>query len=199
MHKKNTILIVDDLPSEVVLLGEVLTPNHEVLFATSGAQALELARRTFPDLIILDVVMPGMDGFEVCRRLKADPCLAAIPVLFLTVQDDPEREYTGLALGALDYLAKPVPPPLLLARVLNHLKLKALYEQQIALVAELRGKPRTRSRNPPRLCAWCQRIRTNEGRWTPRETLAPPGPALQWGFTVCPDCIRELMRVETPP
>ncbi|BDU70845.1 response regulator [Mesoterricola silvestris] len=188
MPRRPTVLIVDDVPSEVVVLGEVLAPLCEVLFATSGVEGLELARRCLPDLVILDVVMPGLDGLEVCRSLKADPRLAPIPVIFLTVQMGEGEEYAGLRLGAVDYLAKPTPPALVEARVRNHLRAKALYEQQCALVAELRAAlgAQTKARQASQ-CAWCRRVATDRGAW--EAMLIPPNAA----FTVCPDCLRELL------
>jgi len=188
MRRRPAVLIVDDVPSEVVVLGEVLAPQSEVLFATSGAEALDLARRTLPDLVILDVVMPGMDGFEVCRRLKADPRLAPTPVIFLTVQTGEGDECAGLDLGAVDYLAKSTPPALIEARVRNHLRLSALYDQQCALLDELRASmgPRLQSR-PPSLCAWCHRVETARGTWE----SAPVQP--RSAFTVCPECLRDLL------
>ena len=188
MHRRPAVLIVDDVPSEVVVLGEVLAPQCEVLFATSGAEALDMARRTLPDLVILDVVMPGMDGLEVCRRLKADPRLAPIPVIFLTVQAGEGDECAGLDLGAVDYLAKSTPPALIEARVRNHLRLKALYDQQFALVEELREALGARLKcRQPSLCAWCHRVETARGAW--ESAPIQPGSA----FTVCPDCLRDLL------
>jgi len=197
VNLRPTILIIDDMPSEVVLLGETLAGLGEVLFATSGEQGLEVAARTLPDLIILDVVMPGLDGFEVLRRLKADPRLAFIPVLFLTIQTTEQDEFGGLQLGAVDYLAKPSPPALVSARVRNHLRLKALYEQQAALVEELRGALSARIRPGPahRRCAWCRRVRNALGGW---EAQDASGPAQAWVFTVCPDCLRKVLREEAP-
>ena len=197
MNPRPTLLILDDVPSEVVLLGETLAGLGEVLFATSGEQGLEVAARALPDLIILDVVMPGLDGFEVLRRLKADPRLASIPVLFLTIQSTEQDEFGGLQLGAVDYLAKPSPPALVSARVRNHLRLKALYEQQTALVEELRGALSARTRPDPahRRCAWCRRVRNGQGGWEAQNTA---GPARAWAFTVCPDCLRKVLRDERP-
>jgi CheY-like chemotaxis protein len=196
MTPRPTVLIIDDMPSEVVVLGETLAPFCEVLFATSGAEGLEVAARTLPDLIILDVLIPDLDGFEVCRRLKADPRLAPIPVLFLTIQTDEGDEFSGLLLGAVDYLAKPTPPALVTARVRNHLQLKVLYDQQCALVEELRAALGARARpgTASRICAWCRRVRNVQGAWEPR----PPDRRGDWVFTVCPDCIKEVLR-EGPP
>lgn len=201
MSRRSTLLIIDDVPSEVVLLGETLRPLGEVLTATNGTDGLEIAARTLPDLVILDVGMPGLSGFDVIRSLKANPRLAAIPVIFLTVQTEEGDEFTGLNLGAVDYLGKPTPPALVSARVRNHLRLKELYEQQAALVEELRSALdfRNHPRPPFRQCAWCRRVRTPSGAWEPLDLFlskVPKAPFL--AFTVCSDCLKEVLREPSP-
>ncbi|PZU09931.1 MAG: diguanylate cyclase response regulator [Sphingobium sp.] len=126
---KATILIVDDEISNIEIMNAVLEDDYEVCFATSGRQALDVARTAQPDLILLDVLMPGIDGFEVCRLLKADPLLVDIPVIFTTGLGDTEDEMRGLALGAIDYVTKPVQPAILRARVSNHVELKQLRDK----------------------------------------------------------------------
>jgi diguanylate cyclase (GGDEF)-like protein len=121
---KQTVLIVDDAPANIEVLSEVLNVEYEVLFATSGEDALDIAFDETPDLILLDIMMPNMDGYEVCARLKADSRTRAIPVIFVTAMDQEEDETKGLAAGAIDYLTKPVRPPIVRARVHNHLELK---------------------------------------------------------------------------
>jgi adenylate cyclase len=122
---KATILAVDDHPINLLLLQKLLQPLYAVRTAKSGAEALQAARSTTaPDLILLDVMMPDMSGYEVCRRLKADPATHDIPVIFVTSMSEIESEEQGLALGAVDYLAKPISSPILLARVKNHLALR---------------------------------------------------------------------------
>ena len=112
------VLIVDDNPDNLNVVGELLLPRHAVRVANGGMRALELARLApQPDLILLDVMMPGIDGFEVLRRLRSDPATADIPVVLLTALDSDEDEERGLALGAADYLTKPVRPGVLLARL----------------------------------------------------------------------------------
>ncbi|MTJ82804.1 MAG: two-component system response regulator [Telmatospirillum sp.] len=120
-----TILVVDDTPENITLLSNLLTDRYRVKVANSGEKALRIALRTPPDLILLDIMMPGMDGYEVCRRLKADPATRDIPVIFLTARCDIASEKTGLDLGAVDYITKPISPPIVEARVLTHLRLKA--------------------------------------------------------------------------
>ena len=121
---KPTILCVDDTPANLYLLVELLKGAYRVKTATAGAQALQVAAASPPDLILLDVMMPGMDGYEVCRRLKADSATCDIPILFLTAKTQVEDEAHGLNLGAADYIHKPIRPPILLARVRHQLKIK---------------------------------------------------------------------------
>lgn len=128
-----TILIVDDEVSNIEIMNAVLEDDYEVCFSVSGQQALDTARATPPDLILLDVLMPGIDGFEVCRQLKSDPLLADIPVIFTTGLGDTEDEIRGLSLGAIDYVTKPIQPAILQARVSNHIELKRLRDQLASL------------------------------------------------------------------
>ncbi|NDV19416.1 response regulator [Pseudodesulfovibrio sp. JC047] len=124
MAPREKILIVDDLPENIDVMVEVLQSTYDLMVATDGPTALERARGvTPPDLILLDVMMPGMDGYEVCRRLKADPGTRDIPIIFVTALDDPEKEAKGLELGAVDYTTKPISPPVVAARVRAHLQL----------------------------------------------------------------------------
>ena len=122
---KAKILMVDDNAFNIKALNLVLSEEYQVFFAASGQSALEIATRTQPDLILLDIQMPGMDGFEVCRALKADPLLCDIPVIFLTAMTEETDEAIGLGLGAVDYLNKPIKPALVKLRVRNHLELKS--------------------------------------------------------------------------
>jgi CheY-like chemotaxis protein len=119
---------VDDVPANIRILAEYLRDGHDIHVATRGEDALELAARLLPDIILLDVVMPGLDGYEVCRRLKAGPATREIPVIFVTARFAPEDEAFGLSLGAVDYLAKPVSPAVVRARVKNHLELRSARE-----------------------------------------------------------------------
>ena len=118
---KPTILIVDDTPANLSLLASLLQPTYSVKIATRGANAIKLVIEQQPDLILLDIEMPDMSGYEVCRNLKADPHTHAIPVIFLTSNSDPASEEQGLATGAVDYITRPISPPILLSRVRAHL------------------------------------------------------------------------------
>lgn len=123
---KPTILVVDDTPDNLTLMAGLLKELYRVKVSNNGPKALVIAASDNPpDLILLDIMMPDMDGYEVCRHLKADAKTANIPVIFLTAKTESADETQGLQLGAVDYLTKPVNPGILLARVRNHLQLKA--------------------------------------------------------------------------
>ena len=120
------VLVVDDTPENLTLMGTLLRDHFMVKVANNGEKALKIALSgTPPDLVLLDIMMPEVDGYEVCRRLKANAATRDIPVIFLTARSDPDDERMGLALGAVDYITKPISPPILLARVNTHLALKA--------------------------------------------------------------------------
>lgn len=123
--KKQTILIVDDAPDNLALMSSLLKDLYKTKVALGGDKALQIAMsQEPPDLILLDVMMPGIDGYEVCRRLKENKATSEIPVIFLTAKTEVEDEMKGLELGAVDYITKPVSPPIVLARVKNHLMLQ---------------------------------------------------------------------------
>ena len=128
---KQVILVVDDIADNIMVLDEILHDRYKVRAANSGEKALKLAGSDpKPDIILLDVMMPEMDGFEVCRRLKADEATHKIPIIFVTAMGDVQDEEMGLVLGAVDYITKPVSAPIVLARVKTHL---ALYDQSRVL------------------------------------------------------------------
>lgn len=141
MTGRATILIVDDEVSNIEIMNAILEDDYEICFATSGEQALETARAILPDLILLDILMPGMDGFELCSRLKSEALLSDVPVIFTTGLGDTDDEVRGLSLGAIDYVTKPVQPVILRARVNNHLELKRLRDQlaEMAVTDALTG------------------------------------------------------------
>ena len=123
-HGKPRLLVVDDQPINIQVMHQVFGDDYQVFMATSGAQALALCRSNPPDLVLLDVVMPGMDGFEVCRQLKAHDPTRNIPIIFVTSHNDATQETQALDLGAVDFIAQPVNPPVVRARVRTHLTLK---------------------------------------------------------------------------
>ena len=142
--EKATILVVDDTPGNLSVMNRLLESDYKVKIATSGEKALRLAAADVPpDLILLDVMMPEMDGYEVCRRLKADERTRHTPVIFVTAKSEVDDERMGLELGAVDYITKPISPPIVTARIKTHLAQKkmaeflrdnnAFLEQEVAL------------------------------------------------------------------
>jgi putative two-component system response regulator len=127
--EKATVLVVDDTPDNLTLMSGLLKDEFKVKVANSGERALKVAGGDPPpDIVLLDIMMPGMDGYEVLRRMKADDHTRDIPIIFLTAMTAVEDEQKGLELGAVDYLTKPVSPPITLARIRNHLYLKKMQD-----------------------------------------------------------------------
>lgn len=124
LDPRPVILAVDDTPENLVLLSGLLKDRYKVKVSTSGEKALAIAKASAPDLILLDIMMPGMDGYETCRRLKEDKELEDVPVIFLTAKEEVEDENRGFEFGAVDYITKPISPPVLLSRVKTHVTLK---------------------------------------------------------------------------
>jgi putative two-component system response regulator len=125
-HEKPTILVVDDTPDNLTLMAALLKDDYRVKVAHNGERALRLAQGSDPPaLVLLDIMMPGMDGYEVCRRLKADPVTESIPIIFLTARSEAEDETRGLSMGAVDYIVKPISPPVVMARIRTQLMLKS--------------------------------------------------------------------------
>jgi signal transduction histidine kinase len=129
MESRQRILVVDDEPINITILGAILESDYDIRAATGGEDALDSVALDQPDLVLLDILMPGMDGYEVCRRLKSDPATADIPVIFVTCMDEVDDEKKGLDLGAVDYIVKPVSPPVVAARVATHLRVKRQQDQ----------------------------------------------------------------------
>jgi len=126
---KNTVLVVDDSPDGLQILNEVLKRDYDVRLARGGEQALQAAmQKPQPDAILLDIMMPGIDGYEVCKRLKANTATKDIPVIFLTAKNDIEDAQRGFDVGGADYITKPVLPPVVLARIQTHIALKLARE-----------------------------------------------------------------------
>ncbi len=194
MEEKQTILIVDDAVANIEILAETLGNDYEILFAVSGKEALEIASNQSPDLIILDIVMPEMDGYEVCRLLKLDPSLQEIPVIFITTLDMTHQETKGLELGAVDYITKPFNTGIVKLRVKNHLELKRqrdALEQRNAELKEAMAKIKTLKGLIP-ICSSCKKIRDDKGYWNQLEAYISAHSGVDFSHGICPDCIKKL-------
>jgi putative two-component system response regulator len=120
---KQSVLVVDDEPTNLRVLNQILNDSYKLIFAKSGHEALRLVEKERPDLILLDVMMPGLTGYEVCEYLKKNDQFKSIPIIFITALNDPDDEAKGLNLGAVDYISKPISPAVVKARVKTHLSL----------------------------------------------------------------------------
>ncbi|KLN66589.1 MULTISPECIES: response regulator [Vibrio] len=142
----SSVLVVDDNAENRVLLSSLLKPHHKVVVATSGQQALSICQKQAPDIVLLDIMMPEMDGYEVCEKLKANPKTQHIPVIFLTAKTQIEDEQRGFEVGAVDYILKPISPPTLLSRINTHLKLRFTMEELSEQNDHLEERVRKRTR-----------------------------------------------------
>jgi len=138
--EKNTLLVVDDTPGNIDVLRGILGADYTIKIANNGPLALKIAAEQPPDLILLDVMMPGMDGYEVCRLLKGNEATRHIPIIFVTARGEVADETLGFELGAADYIIKPVSPPIVRARIRAHLALSDQRHYLQQLVAERTGE-----------------------------------------------------------
>ncbi|HCY85650.1 MAG TPA: response regulator [Desulfobacteraceae bacterium] len=173
-NKSILILVVDDEPRNLQLAGKVVSDNgFDVAMAQNGCQALNFVKKNQPDLILLDIMMPDLDGYEVCRRLKKNPEYRHIPVIFLTAKNATVDVVRGFEAGGVDYIPKPWQSPELLARIRTHLELKLL-----------------RSLFP--MCASCKRIRDDEGYWNQVDSYLEAYTDMSFTHSICDDCMEDL-------
>jgi DNA-binding response OmpR family regulator len=204
------ILVVDDTLANLRLLTQMLS-NHgyRVRPVTEGAQALMTARSIPPDLILLDIRMPGMNGYEVCERLKSDPSTQNIPIIFLSALGETEDKIKAFAVGGVDYITKPFQVEEVMARVQTHLALRALQEQLEAANLQLEARNaelevrnaelqealsaiKTLSGLVP-ICAWCgKKIQSEDGEWVDVEVYIREHSEAEFTHGICSDCFRKL-------
>lgn len=204
----NKILVVDDIKHNIQLLGSILgKKGYAVSYATSGAKALAMTDEESFDLILLDVMMPEMDGFTVCRELKLKDHTKDIPILFLTAKSESDDIVDGLRLGAVDYLTKPFNAAELLARVKTQLALREARQ----LIVERNNQLEEKNRELEKLleanrkamseikllqgilpiCATCKKIRDKEGRWQHIESYISKRSDAEFSHGICPDCLKK--------
>ncbi|MFC1976210.1 response regulator [Chloroflexota bacterium] len=190
-----TILAVDDNLTNLQLLFDYLEKlGFKTLVASDGEMAILQAERTQPDLILLDVMMPGIDGFETCRRLKANRATQEIPVIFMTARSDTESKVKGFRVGAVDYVAKPFQQEEVLARMTTHITIRnqqKLIEAHNAELQEALAKVKLLSGLLP-ICAHCKKIRDDEGYWQQVEIYVKDHSEADFSHGFCPDCRQEF-------
>jgi CheY-like chemotaxis protein len=193
-EEKQKILIVDDTPANIQILNETLKDDYEIYFAMNGTDGLRNAQTVMPDLILLDIMMPEMNGYEVCGVLKNNALLKDIPVIFITALDQADHETKGLELGAVDYVTKPFNPGIVRLRIHNHLELKKHRDALALRNAELQAalaKITTLSGLLP-ICASCKKIRDDKGYWNQIEVYISDHSEAEFSHGVCPECARKL-------
>ena len=163
--RRPKLLIVDDQPINIQVLYQLFSKDHQVFMATTGKQALALSVSQQPDLVLLDVVMPDMDGYEVCAQLKADPLTRGIPVIFVTANTDEASEEHGLDVGAVDFISKPVNPKIVRARVATHMTLKMQSDilRSWVYIDGLTGVNNRRYFNEQLAVEWSRAVRNHTG------------------------------------
>ncbi len=178
---KATILIVDDNPQNLQVLGNIVEgEGYDVALAMSGKQALSFLTKEKADLLLLDVMMPEMNGYEVCRTLKESPDLKDIPIIFLTAKTETTDIVAGFEVGGVDYVTKPFNATELLARIRTHVRLRHAIEE----IKTLRGMIP--------ICAYCKKIRDDEGFWEQVEVYIQGHSEAVFSHGICPDCAKEV-------
>jgi len=173
-HQKSLVLTVDDKPQNLQFLGKLLSDNgYEVGVAQSGQQALNFVRKNEPDLILLDIMMPDMGGYEVCKRLKEDFSAKHIPIIFVTAKTDPEDIIKAFDMGGVDYVTKPFNSAELLARIKTHIELRTL-------------------RGLLPMCSECKKIRDDKGFWERVDSYIEEHTQVTFSHGICPDCLVNL-------
>ncbi|MBJ6802338.1 response regulator [Geomonas propionica] len=192
---KKTILVVDDTIDNLIILYKMLRGEYEVIGANSGQEALRLLQSAAPDLILLDIMMPEMDGYEVCRLLKQDPRLRGIPVIFISALNEEVDETRGFEMGAVDFITKPVKPAILARRVAVHLELQsqkdALQQQNQELQSALSRVKELSGLLP--ICMTCKKIRDDQGYWNQLEGYLSEHSEVLFSHSYCPDCAAVAM------
>ncbi|QXE89651.1 response regulator [Geomonas subterranea] len=187
---KKTLLVVDDTIDNLIVLYKVLRAEYDVIGASNGKEALRLVEATPPDLILLDIMMPEMDGYEVCRLLKLDPRLRDIPVIFISALNEEVDETRGFEMGAVDFITKPVKPAILCRRVAVHLELRSQKEElrrQNQELQEVLSQVKELSGLLP-ICMTCKKIRDDQGYWNQLETYISEHSDVLFSHSYCPDC-----------
>lgn len=197
MSKRFKILIVDDEPVNIHIMTSALNNEYDILPALDGYEAISQLKKHLPDLILLDVMMPGINGFDVCKIIKSDTLYIDIPVIFLTAMDSREDTHHGLDIGGIDYLTKPVDLEMLKLRVRNHLESKArndLVKEQRNLLAQQKEELEAALARVKQLegiipiCMYCKKIRDDRDSWHQLERYISEHSEAMFSHGICPEC-----------
>jgi DNA-binding response OmpR family regulator len=200
---KPKILIVDDETINARILEMTLADAYETAVAFTGYDAIRLVTEWQPDLLLLDIMMPELNGFEVCRIIKSETVSATIPIIFVTALEKMSDESLGLTLGAVDYITKPINPDIVKLRVKNHLDLKfqrdQLQEQRDTLQRQKSELEETllrvkRLEGIISICMYCKKIRTEEKIWDQMEKYISEHSDALFSHGICPDCLEEAKK-----
>jgi len=194
-HSRGNILIVDDTPENLTVLRQILTrEGYRVRPALSGEVALKTIQADLPDLILLDIIMPGMNGYEVCARLKIGEATRDIPVIFISALNEIEDKMRAFSEGGADYISKPFQSQEVLARVKTHLTLysliNSLENKNIELQKALSEVKQLQGMLP--ICANCKKIRDDKGYWNILESYIERHSEASFSHGICPVCTDEL-------
>ncbi|MFC1556222.1 two-component system response regulator [candidate division KSB1 bacterium] len=189
------IIVVDDSPANLLFLSKKLQKmGYEIIEVTSGEEALEKVEEFLPDLVLLDIIMPGIDGFEVCSQLKDNEVTCEIPIIFITVKDDKKSIVKGFQSGAVDYLTRPYNTDELFARVKTHIDLKlardSLKNMVNKLAIALEDIKKLTGLMP--ICASCKNIRNDKGYWESVEHYITEHSEVRFTHSICPKCRKKL-------
>jgi DNA-binding response OmpR family regulator len=194
------ILIVDDEPLNIGVLANALKGSYEICTAEDGYEALRMVKEESPDLMLLDIMMPELDGLQVCRLLRADGAYADMPIIFVTAMDSMEGEMQGLELGAVDYITKPVNLKLAKLRIRNQIELKRqqnLVKQQNALLTQQKEALEATLGRVKRLeglisiCMYCKKMRTEDHAWQQLEQYIGEHSDAVFSHGLCPECFEQ--------
>jgi len=194
--ESSRILVVDDNTANIdVMLAFLEAEGYDLSIATNGESAIKIARHSRPDLILLDVMMPGIDGFETCRKLKADEKTRDIPVIFVTAKKEVEDIVSGFQCGGVDYISKPFRQEEVLSRVGTHLSLRRLVIAQERLITKLNAAlaevDTLRGLLP--ICSYCKKIKDEKGAWKKLETYIRTHTQANFSHGICPECLEKTL------
>lgn len=194
------VLVVDDNAANIdVILTFLEGDGYDLSIATSGEMALKIARHSVPDLILMDVMMPGMDGYETCRELKADPVTAQIPIIFVTAKKEMADVVNGFRSGGVDYISKPFRQEEMQSRVSTHISLRKMILAQERLIKQLNdalAEVNTLRGLLP-ICSYCKKIKDEKGKWKKLERYLREHSGAKFSHGICDECFKKIdMEIE---